>query len=153
MNWLTKILSKSKKRAGFTLVELMIVVVIVGILAAVGLALYRGYVKKAIATEGVAGLGTVRTALRVNMAETGQYDVMGDGTTLTGGEAADEVPGIDVGDLQGTYFSHIDYDITTISSGAFTLTVTGTGASGSGASIGKADAITITMNQDGDIGP
>ena len=41
---------KSKK--GFTLVELVIVIVIVGILSIISVPIYRGYVEKAIMTEG-----------------------------------------------------------------------------------------------------
>ena len=74
MQWLMKMMHRGKKKHGFTLVELMIVVVIVGILAAVALALYRGYMKKAMGSEGKAGLGTMRTGLRVVMAEKNAYD-------------------------------------------------------------------------------
>ena len=42
------------KRKGFTLVELVIVIVIVGILSIVAVPIYRGYTRKAMATEGKA---------------------------------------------------------------------------------------------------
>ena len=41
-----------KNKKGFTLVELVIVIVIVGILSIISVPIYRGYVEKAIMTEG-----------------------------------------------------------------------------------------------------
>jgi len=148
MQWLMKMMHKGKKKHGFTLVELMIVVVIVGILAAVALGLYRGYTRKAMASEAQAGLGTIATSLRVVFAETSDYT---NGGTLTDGmEAVDNVPGIDVGDLQGTYFDDDDYILTDINVGDFLLTCTGDSDSGQGTSIGNADGIEVTLNHLGD---
>ncbi|MGC9363227.1 MAG: type IV pilin protein, partial [Fidelibacterota bacterium] len=48
--------------AGFTLVELMIVIVIVGILAAVAVPIYQSNINKAKMTECDSALGTIRTA-------------------------------------------------------------------------------------------
>ena len=62
MMWLMKILSKgNKKRAGFTLIELMIVVIVVGILAAAAIPIYSRVMDRAYASEGKALLGTIRT--------------------------------------------------------------------------------------------
>jgi len=51
--------------AGFTLIELMIVVVIVAILALVLLPMNIGQAKATRLSEGIAGVGSIRTALRV----------------------------------------------------------------------------------------
>ena len=62
MMWLMKIFSKgNKKRAGFTLIELMIVVIVVGILAAAAIPIYSRVMDRAYASEGKALLGTIRT--------------------------------------------------------------------------------------------
>jgi len=75
MNWLMKILRRgNKKRAGFTLIELMIVVIVVGILAAAAIPIYSRVMDRARASEGKALLGTVRTHYLAETAE---------GTTLT----------------------------------------------------------------------
>lgn len=54
-----------KKQSGFTLIELMIVVAIVAILAAIALPAYRTYTQRAKFTEIIAATGPVKTAIEV----------------------------------------------------------------------------------------
>lgn len=61
------------RRAGFTLVELMVVAIIVAILASVAIPLMSGNKKRALGTEAETVLGTLRTQLRIMYVETGSY--------------------------------------------------------------------------------
>jgi prepilin-type N-terminal cleavage/methylation domain-containing protein len=53
---------KLMNRKGFTMIELMVVVVIVGVLAAVAVPMYGKYVKNARMTEATARIGEIVTA-------------------------------------------------------------------------------------------
>ena len=111
-----------KSKAGFTLVELMVVAIIVAILAAVAIPLMMGNKDRAMATEAQAGLGTIRTAMQVYKAEYGGYPVHYSGqnmnTILT--------PSLTVkpGDLDGKYYKSDGY-VCTVSSSNYSLTATG----------------------------
>ena len=52
-----------KKQQGFTLIELMIVVAIVGILAAIAIPAYQDYIKRSKVSEVSAALGACKTSV------------------------------------------------------------------------------------------
>ena len=56
---------KNQMQKGFTLIELMIVVAIIGILAAVALPAYQDYTKRAKFSEVVIGTSGLKTAVEI----------------------------------------------------------------------------------------
>ncbi len=144
-------MTKSNRKSGFTLVELMVVAVIVAILAAVAIPLMSGNRNRAIATEAEAGLGTIRTALRAMFAQSNAYNVNLDGAAIAVGGVAGVVPGIRAGDLLGRYFDDSDYSITAIGAATYALRCGGNSAASTAPVKAQANGIVITMNQDGTI--
>ncbi len=90
--------TKKNKKAGFTLVELMVVAIIVAILAAVSIPLMTGNKDRAMATEGQAGCTTIATQIRMYWAEHGSAPA--NMAALTG---------INDGDMDGNYFDDNSY--------------------------------------------
>ena len=120
-------------RKGFTLIELMVVIFIVGILAAVAIPIMRGRIDAAKWSEGKASAGSVRTALRAYFAEKGpayaNYAADCEGDITVFGPAL----GFAANDLDGKYFVGTDYVISGVSVDGsenllYTITVTGSGA-------------------------
>lgn len=110
------------KQKAFTLIELMVVILIVGILAAASVPLMRGRIDSAKWSEANATAGTIRAAARVLFVEkgasavpTGQLDAAKMATL-----------GFQPGDLNGTYFVFSDYSIgAPDANGNVSVTVTG----------------------------
>ena len=109
---------KKNSKNGFTLVELMVVVIIVGILASVAVPIYRSNVRKAMASEGAALLGAVMTAERVYYAENAQYS-----TSIT-----------DVSAAGNKYFT--SFTVSAADANGFTASTNGSG---------NAASISVTM--------
>ena len=103
-----------KSRKGFTLIELMIVVVIVGILAAIIIPLLLSRVEKAKYSEGKAIAGQIATAVRAYVAEYG--------APTTGTLSLTTDLGFKASELDGKYFLQTD---TTMTVGSVDLSTAG----------------------------
>ena len=97
------------RQSGFTLVELVVVIAIMGMLAGVGSAAYSGYVKKANEAADLQLLGAVNTAFASASYDAGQYDgrPSGGAASLTeDGKMAQVISSVDRdGEFFQRYFS------------------------------------------------
>ena len=94
-----------RKARGYSLAELLTVIVIVGMLAAVAIPLMRGRVDSAKWSEGKASAGTIATAIRAWIAG---YNMPGSWTNAPGSLDAREL-GFGEKDLNGTYFTQDNF--------------------------------------------
>lgn len=60
-------------RKGFTLIELLIVFIILGLLSAIAIPIYRANTKKTASTEATSLLGCILTAQKIHYSEHGRY--------------------------------------------------------------------------------
>jgi type IV pilus assembly protein PilA len=81
-----------KAQAGFTLIELMIVVAIIGILAAVAIPAYQDYVVKAKYAEVESIANAYKTAVAACIQETGSLTGCGNGANGAGADPANGIP-------------------------------------------------------------
>lgn len=91
---------------GFTLIELMIVVAIIGILAAIAIPAYQDYTIRAQVTEGLNLAGAVKAAVAESFAQSGTWPA--DNASAGVGDAAD---------IQGKYVTAV-----TVEDGGITIT-------------------------------
>jgi len=122
---------RKPNQKGFTMIELMVVVVIVGILAAIAIPLYGKYVKNARVTECTGRIGEIITAAKAWAQE--NQDGSGNPTWPSGAGG--------VVDLSAT--ENFTYSITAGGGGnanSTAFTITGSGVSGS-----KMDGVSVVV--------
>ena len=95
---------RNKPITGFSLIELMIIILIIGVLAAVAVPIYRGGIQKAIRAEGEAALGSIRNEVRAYYGEWGEYPTEELGKIMT-----QDWHNIKSGELDGSNFTELSY--------------------------------------------
>ena len=102
---------------GFTLIELMIVIAIIGILAAIAIPAYQNYTIRSQVTEGLSLADGWKTSISEYYAQNGSFPTT---SNLTGGAGAIAVAGASVGKYVGS--------VAVGAGGAITVVYTGTQA-------------------------
>jgi type IV pilus assembly protein PilA len=87
---------------GFTLIELMIVVAIIGILAAVAIPAYQDYIARAQVSEAVSLLGSGKTPMAEYFADKGAWPAVSDAMGNTTGKYVGSISASGTGVVNGT---------------------------------------------------
>ncbi|HEX6736285.1 MAG TPA: type IV pilin protein [Azonexus sp.] len=138
----------AKRQAGFTLMEVMIVVAIIGILAAVAMPSYDNYIRRGARAEARTALLENAQYMERNFTEASRYDQKSDGTAVTLPVTASPRMGTPFYNIGTAVLTADTYTLqaTPIGGGRMdgdacgTMTLTHTGSRGvSGASLSSAD--------------
>jgi type IV pilus assembly protein PilE len=117
-----------RRERGFTLLELMIVVAVVGILAAIAVPSYREYITRSKITEATSQLSDLRIKMEQYFMDNRRY------STTTGGGTCG-IPGGNTPTTSGTqYFTYTCASSNANAAGDQQFTITATGVSAKGMS-------------------
>ncbi len=117
-----------QNQQGFTLIELMIVIAIIGILASIAIPAYSTYVKKAKYTEVIQSTAAVKTAVELCYMKNGSITPCDDNTTGNGSSSSGAVTEARAGAMGGQYVSTMD--VVYVNPAHITIAVTGTDSVG-----------------------
>ena len=135
-----------RKENGFTMIELMMVMVIISILAIAAFPLYEASKERAYISEAVATLGAIRGEERTYYTEHGEYLSIAPGNL--GNAPTDDPPGLGIDCSQNRYWSAEAFEVTA-SGDSFTATATGSNSTASDKD--KVRGMVITMDEMGNL--
>ena len=117
-----------QQQKGFTLIELMIVIAIIGILASIAIPAYSSYVKKAKYVEVINSTAAVKTAVEVCYMKNSSLTPCDDNTTGNGSSSSGSVTEARSGAMGGTHVSTMD--VVYVNTAHITIAVTGAASVG-----------------------
>lgn len=137
-----------RNKRGFTLLEVLIVIVILGVIAGLAVPVYVANVEKSRAQEAITQLDAIRGSMLRYFASTGTYATA---TILANaGVAAGTDIDVNPNNLTGGQNQLFNYTITAQGVGTFTVTATRIAGRPAGAAI-AAGGGTVTINQAGTV--
>jgi prepilin-type N-terminal cleavage/methylation domain-containing protein len=139
---------RCRSNRGFTLVELMIAVTIVGILATVAIPMFQMVPERSKSTEAVTALGLIRSAMRIYYVEHGTYanaTHFTDGAQVTDGGLL----GVSDTDLMGRYFSSESYTFDGAPT-ANTYTIECDGSASTAPFASEVSSVVVTIDENGE---
>ena len=141
-------------QAGFARVELLIVVIIVAILAALAIPLYRGATGRAYRSEADPILGKIRGSFRTvqSQAAAGDFSALARNYTASMNLKVTEVSELNLNavDLEGRYFDSDSYRITTLTNTTYVVKAIGDSSRAADKSV--VAGLIRTIDQDGTLG-
>ncbi len=110
-----------KNKKGFTLIEVLVVIVILGVLAAAAVPIYTSRVKSSYRAEALNQLTAIRSAMADFQSTNATYTGAAFGTPLS----ATAIGYVDPASQTGGQTQHFTYAITVASAATYTITATG----------------------------
>lgn len=134
---------KLNKKGGFTLIEILTVIVILGVLAGLAVPVYVNQVKRSYRAEALSHLASIRSAMTDFYSANGTYVGAAFGNPPI---SPTSIGYVDPALQGGGQTQHFTYSLGTPAAGTYTVTATGVAV----APLTTADTVTIT--QAGEIG-
>ena len=117
------VVKRMRNRSGFTLLEILIVIVILGVLAGLAIPVYQSTVEKSLKSEALQALGSTRQAAA-------RYYALHNNSYANMTFALLDFDPSAAGNFAGT--QHFTYALSDVAAGTFTVTATRNGVGGNG---------------------